>query len=413
MNEQELEQKLSDLFSDLAAVETSTETTMPVPVVETDRLIYQLLGLFSDQDDVAQAARLRFQPEEQAELQVELQERPQLAPPSSQPVRPAPPEPRPPRALIEDDVVKLVKSKQPAERRQAVQNLARLGSEWVIDPLLYAATDGDRVVAQLALDALSQMPEAVNQRVLSLAPEPASPLQPGAAAYLTYRLGQPVVYIPPGPFIMGSDSADDLAGEDEQPQHQLDLPGCWIARYPLTAARFQLFLRESDYHPQRGSRRHGADDYPAGDVTWHDALAYCRWSGDQTGLPVTLPSEAEWEKAARGTDGRPYPWGDQAPTPDRCNVEELTPVGHYSPLGDSPYGCADMIGSAWEWTRSLYRPYPYQPDDGRETLTGEDPRVIRGLTPNNTPHYTRCAFRYRLNPILHVPVLGFRVVVCE
>jgi serine/threonine-protein kinase len=210
---------------------------------------------------------------------------------------------------------------------------------------------------------------------------------------------------------MGSDPAvDPLAGSNEQPQHELALPGYWISRFPVTAIHFRLFLKESGYHSS-DVRKYGQDDYPVVDVTWDDALAYCNWLSEYGDLPVTLPSEAEWEKAARGNDGRRYPWGNQPPTPELCNFQQTTPVGQYSPQGDSPYGCADMAGSVWEWTRSIYKPYPYSMEDGREIFEEGQVRVVRGLTFNNQEQFTRCAFRHSLPSMLHLNTLGFRLVI--
>jgi formylglycine-generating enzyme required for sulfatase activity len=208
-------------------------------------------------------------------------------------------------------------------------------------------------------------------------------------------------------------------------QHEVTLPGYWIGRYPVTVAQFRDFVEESGYDASENSLN-DPDDHPVRYVTWQDALAYCRWLGERTGLPVTLPSEAEWEKAARGTDGRIYPWGDEPPTADLCNfadnVGNTSPVGNYSPTGDSPYGCADMAGNVWEWTRSLWRGgwpepdfgYPYDSEDGREDLEAGDavPRVIRGGAFYSTEHDVRCASRHDGGyPVDRGWDLGFRVVV--
>jgi|GEM_PF-478567 len=317
-----------------------------------------------------------------------------------------------PSTVFEDDVVKLLRATDVNERREAVQNLTQTQNEWSIDPLLYAATDKDQEVARLALEGLLEMSAAVKDRVLGLPQEYQTPLHLGAAAVISSLVGQPFVHVAPGPFLMGSDpTGDQIADSKEQPQHKLSLPGYWIARYPVTASQFQTFLDESGYRPAQDDREYGEDNYPVVNVTWHDALAYCLWLSQQTGLKVSLPSEAEWEKAARGTDGRRYPWGDDSPTAARYNPDKLTPIGQYSPQGDSPYGCSDMISNVWEWTRTIYEPYPYDPKDGRENLEGDKARAIRGLAFNNPEKFARCASRYRLKPILHLRTLGFRVVI--
>ena len=139
--------------------------------------------------------------------------------------------------------------------------------------------------------------------------------------------------------------------------------------------------------------RFNRPNQPVVGVSWYECLAYCNWKRATTNVPYRLPSEAEWEKAARGSDGRLYPWGDKFDA-SRLNIGEgdqfvwsTTPVGVY-PTGVSPAGCLDMAGNVWEWTSSLWgknvdKPdfkYPYQPDDGRENLEAGDEslRVLRG-----------------------------------
>jgi toxoflavin biosynthesis protein ToxD len=140
-------------------------------------------------------------------------------------------------------------------------------------------------------------------------------------------------------------------------------------------------------------------------ISWTAAMAYCDWLNKTSGagLPdgyiFSLPSEAEWEKAARGEFAFEYPWGNEF-DPAKCNTAEskigtTTPVGTYSDRGDSPYGCADMAGNVWEWTRSLFKPYPYQPGDGREDLQAGGPRVLRGGSFGFDRRIARCACRIR------------------
>jgi formylglycine-generating enzyme required for sulfatase activity len=148
-------------------------------------------------------------------------------------------------------------------------------------------------------------------------------------------------------------------------------------------------------------------------VTWYDAVAYCRWLSEVTGKPYSLPSEAEWEKAARGTEGWIYPWGndwDQT----RCNSQtnglgDTAPVGAYA-QGSSPYDVLDMAGNVWEWTRSLYpRPYPYNAADGRENLDAEGYCRARGGSFVGARHDLRCASRGWFEPDTGARNLGFRV----
>jgi formylglycine-generating enzyme required for sulfatase activity len=250
--------------------------------------------------------------------------------------------------------------------------------------------------------------------------------------------GEPVwIDIPAGGFWMGTREeeipalVDRLGGqrewyEWEVPQHQVMMPVFKIARVPVTNAQYQLFVEATDHelppHWEDGRPPKGLESHPVVRVTWHDAIAYCHWLSEVTGKPVTLPSEAEWEKAARGAKGRrEYPWGDEWDE-TKCNTDELglggtTPVGIF-PEGVSPYGCLDMAGNVWEWTRSLWGEdgsepdfkYPYTPTDGRENLEAGNGvlRVLRGGSWDNYRRYARCAYRLRH---LRLVDLGFRVVV--
>ena len=144
-------------------------------------------------------------------------------------------------------------------------------------------------------------------------------------------------------------------------------------------------------------------------------MAYCRWLSEVTGMPYRLPSEAEWEKASRGKDGRIYPWGNEWDK-SRCNSEEAyrggtTPVGAY-PQGVSPYGLWDMAGNVREWTRSLPYVYPYDPRDGREDEDAKGGRVLRGGSFGDSRRLVRCTFRgaFVFRKLLR-GYNGFRVVV--
>jgi toxoflavin biosynthesis protein ToxD len=159
-------------------------------------------------------------------------------------------------------------------------------------------------------------------------------------------------------------------------------------------------------------------------VSWYDAKDYCDWLSEVTGRRYSLPSEAEWEKGARGTDGRIYPWGNQWDA-TRCNSKESGPHEttsvHAYPQGASPDGLLDMAGNVWGWTRSLWgkkmeRPdyrYLYRPTDGREDLDAgqEIRRVLRGGAFYNSRRNVRCAHRLRLDPDLSHRLIGFQVVV--
>ena len=232
---------------------------------------------------------------------------------------------------------------------------------------------------------------------------------------ITSPLHMELVRVPAGKFLLGSDKEKDLqAYDDEFPQQEVTLPDYWIGRTLVTVAQFRVFVEESGYDEMSQRNLKDSDNHPVRYVTLRDTLAYCRWLSAKTALEVTLPSEVEWEKAARGTGGQIYPWGNDPPTAELCNfgrmVDDTTPVGKYSPKGDSPYGCTDMAGNVWEWTRSLAWDYPYDPDDGREDLEASGRRVLRGGAFAYIARLMRCAFRLRDDPYRLVENIGFRVV---
>lgn len=148
-------------------------------------------------------------------------------------------------------------------------------------------------------------------------------------------------------------------------------------------------------------------------MSWYDAAAFCEWLSSQHSEKIVLPSETEWEAAAHGTDGRKFPWGLQQPDINRCNFDRYigtpTPVGIY-PAGASPFGCLDMSGNVWEWTRSKNAPYPYRSDDGREDAGHAFERVIRGGAFDLDVNGVRSAVRYGDTPDRRAGDIGFRVV---
>jgi sulfatase modifying factor 1 len=274
-------------------------------------------------------------------------------------------------------------------------------------------------------DFLGQAVDMALLRTLSLhkaaSPQLSAPLRLLAVTPITFDW----VEIPAGPFLLGSDKKkDDQAFDDELPQQSVTLPAYRIARTPVTVAQFAAFVQATGYQTdaeKRGSAYvwtgskyddvKGANwqhprgpksdvrqkqDHPVTCVTWQDAVAFCVWASEVTGTTIRLPSEAEWEKAARGTDGRIYPWGNDKPTKEHCNfnmdVGDTTPVGRY-PKGASPYGLLDVAGNVWEWTNSLWIAYPYDPADGREDSYSEGSRTVRGGSVYLIARNVRCACR--------------------
>ena len=200
---------------------------------------------------------------------------------------------------------------------------------------------------------------------------------------LTLSNGMEFMYVPNGKFIMGSNDND--GGDDEKPLHTVDIPyHYWMARFPVTNELYNAYVKAKGInHPVDDWEE--KKDHPLEWVDWYDAMDYCKWLNNllKAELPANvilrLPTEAEWEKAARGTDGREFPWGNIFDK-NKCNIEEngnTTSIGLHSPHGDSPYGCAD-IGNVPEWTCSLYQPYPFNIINIVEKTTNDDRLALRG-----------------------------------
>ncbi len=226
-------------------------------------------------------------------------------------------------------------------------------------------------------------------------------------------------HVPAGEFLMGSTDQRD----NEKPQHSVNLPAFYIAKTPVTNAQYKRFVDAQGHRVprdwQKGQIPKGKEHHPVVNVTWHDAMTFCKWAN------VQLPSEAQWEKAARGPStpstgsgagsgaARLYPWGNQQPTDKLCNfndnVRDTTPVDNY-PAGASPYGCLDMAGNVWEWTSSLYKGYPYDSNDGRGNLEDGGRRTLRGGAFADDDFDVRCAYRYGNDPGDGYDRVGFRVV---
>lgn len=233
------------------------------------------------------------------------------------------------------------------------------------------------------------------------------------------------VDIPVGAFLMGSDGQY----EHEKPQHQITLSAYRISRYPITYQQFQAFLDANDgsHNPdwwkdlaaddehkrQPGEQAFKVWNHPRERVSWWDAVAFCRWLSAKLGYEVRLPTEAEWEKAARGENGLIYPYGNEY-DPTKANtsdagIRQTSAVGLF-PNGASPYGVMDMSGNVYEWCSSQYKSYPFDATDGREDLGRTGYRVVRGGSWSFDRVDARAACRSSSHPGSLSYFTGFRVV---
>lgn len=242
-----------------------------------------------------------------------------------------------------------------------------------------------------------------------------------------------MVPVPEGEFIMGTSDEqvmqlywkEDWAQEwheeglfrIEQPQHYVYLPAFEVGKTPVTNQEYYRFIWQSNYKLPKGwigfRFPEGMENHPVVGISWFDAVAYCEWLGKSTNREYRLLTEAEWERASRGINGRIYPWGDDF-EPWRCNslesgISGTSDVGIYVPAGVSQVGAVDTIGNVFEWTSSRMLPYPFDPEPP-PPKPGENPRyVVRGGAWYYSRKLARCAAREGFIREYTSPALGFRI----
>jgi len=288
--------------------------------------------------------------------------------------------------------------------------------------------------------------EATSTLVVTHTPPPqVTPPLPGASR--TWEAdGSMMVYVPAGEFGMGSTNEQTALAyelcqryyatcertwfDDEKPLHTVSLAGFWIDKYEVTNAQYRRCVEAGQCRPPSESRSATRDryygnpefdNYPVVGVSWDDAQAYCRWSDKR------MPSEAEWERAARGSDERTWPWGNafDASLANSCDrncaqdssvaawddgYADTSPVGHYSPQGDSPYGVADLAGNVWEWVADWYAPdyYGHSPASSPQGPATGERKVVRGGSFASQVYFLRTTHRNRYAPDSRLSNVGFR-----
>ncbi|MDX1491768.1 MAG: SUMF1/EgtB/PvdO family nonheme iron enzyme [Pseudohongiellaceae bacterium] len=242
------------------------------------------------------------------------------------------------------------------------------------------------------------------------------------------------VEIPAGEFTMGSNPLiDPMAFENERwsegrRQGRVELPSYYIGKYEVTAQQYRAFVEDTDYRAEPSLWEIPAL-HPAAMVSWTDAIAYARWleaqlkASDSTPLAVqsllsagwhiSIPTEAQWEKAARGPGVSIYPWGNRPnPTLANYDAETTTMVGSFA-CRQCAYGLQDMSGNVWEWTSSPYQPYPFDPSDDREQLADDALWVMRGGSFSDAENNIRVSVRGAADPGARRDFIGFRLVLSK
>jgi formylglycine-generating enzyme required for sulfatase activity len=250
---------------------------------------------------------------------------------------------------------------------------------------------------------------------------------------LTNSIGMEFVLIPAGTFMMGAPDSDAEAYDEEKPAHRVSIiQPFYLGKYPVTNRQYAAFLKR-EWRQEVPDKKFGwisreppvnQSDHPVVGISWHEVRTYCDWLSRETGQRYRLPTEAEWEKAARGAAGWRYPWGD-AWVDGRCHhsAKDTVPVSTY-PEGASVYGCCHMLGNVQEWTSTLWGSdpnknafsYPYRADDGREDLDAEQRlpvvyRIHRGGSYRDERSTLRCSARGYASPTSKIGWRGFRVVL--
>ncbi len=297
------------------------------------------------------------------------------------------------------------------------------------------------LVRVLEAGRLPAVERALGGRILARLgdPRPGVRVRPDGLPDIVWR------EVPAGPFVMGSRRKDGMAYSDEKPQHRNKsiTEDYLISRYPITNAQFTSFVQTGGYREQRywtqagwaSKEREGwpeprdygepfnLPNHPVVGVSWYEALAFCRWLTGQlrqageldTDKEITLPTEAHWEKAARGTDERIYPWGDK-PNPDWANYSD-TGIGATSAVGCFPGGASlykveDLSGNVWEWCRTKWEGnYKNYRNDNDLEAGDEVRRVLRGGAVDDDTRSVRCAFRYGYGANVRDNDVGFRVML--
>ena len=320
----------------------------------------------------------------------------------------------PSSARPEQALLLLEMSAQPAEALRALIRLnPLLAAECALESDPGLIQDVGPEVVQALMEWINDEKRDLRSRIL--------------AGNLLGQMGDPrlleTVFIPAGEVVMGSGRS----------AHVMSVPAFRLFKYPVTRRDFHQFVSSGAYQQREWWTRagwkwlqatgrteshvpHDPPNYPVVGVTWYEAVAYGNWLSSQHGVLYRLPTEAEWQRAARGQTEFLYPWGDQA-DPSRANtctfdslyVFGVTPVGIY-PKGTGQFGAYDQAGNVWEWCSSQYLPYPYDPSDGREILQSDDARVLRGGSWLHPLERARCAVRSAEMPDAVRPDVGFRLL---